>query len=574
MDYRNLVQYLMAGRLGVSGDQARLALVEARRQGIALKGWLVQQGSVDEASFLARAAEAAGTTFTTLEDGQIEESSIVVVPASLTTHYRIVPVATDNGRVVIATDDPFNEHLADELRVLLDREITLVLATAEAIQRSIRRHYGVGADTVERMTRHEPGAGSEESREGLDGDDENAARDASVIRLLNQILTDAIEQRATDVHFEPYEGQLRVRYRIDGILRDAGVPPSARHFRHALVSRAKIMSNLDIAEHRLPQDGRAQLQLAGHAYDLRISILPTPSGEALNVRILTRGMEIDTLESLGFEGRDLEILLELIRKPHGIILVTGPTGSGKTTTLYTLLKRLNKSETKILTVEDPIEYRMNGITQMQVNPEIGFTFARALRSMLRHDPDVMLIGETRDYETAEITIRTALTGHLVFSTLHTNDAPSAMSRLIDMGVEPFLIASSVEAVLAQRLVRLVCPHCMQWRSPEEGAIQELGPEASDITRVAVGTGCAACRFTGFWGRTCITELMVMDGRLREMVTVKRHADELRREAVRRGMELLRNSGIKKIRQGLTTVQEVLRVTPSPEMVEAVIVGEG
>jgi len=563
----------MAGRLGVSSDQAKLASAEARRQGVALKGWLIQQGAVDEASFLANAAEAAGTRYVTLEDGQIDEKSVATIPASLSTHYRIVPVSADNGRIVVATDDPFNEHLADELRVLLDREVTLVLATSEAIRRSIRRHYGVGADTVEQMTRHGAPEGTE-GAEAVDADDENAARDASVIRLLNQILSDAVEQRATDVHFEPYEGQLRVRYRIDGVLRDAGVPASARHFRHALVSRAKIMSNLDIAEHRLPQDGRAQLQLSGHAYDLRISILPTPQGEALNVRILSRGMEIDTLESLGFEGRDLGLLHELIRKPHGIILVTGPTGSGKTTTLYTLLKRLNKPETKILTVEDPIEYRMKGITQMQVNPEIGFTFARALRSMLRHDPDVMLIGETRDYETAEITIRTALTGHLVFSTLHTNDAPSAMSRLIDMGVEPFLIASSVEAVLAQRLVRLVCPHCKQWRTPEEGTLRELGSESSDITRVAVGAGCTACRFTGFWGRTCISEMMVMDSRLRAMVTEKKHADELRREAVRRGMELLRISGIKKIREGLTTVQEVLRVTPSPEMVEPVIVGEG
>jgi len=510
-----------------------------------------------------RAAEAGGTRFMELQDEPIADDAVAAVPPSLAAYYRIVPVSADDGRIVIATDDPFNEHLADELRLLLDREVILVLAPSEAIQRAVRRHYGVGADTVERMTRQGAPAGEEEVGGG-DLADETAAHDASVIRLLNQILMDAVEQRATDIHFEPYENELRVRYRIDGVLRDAGVPASARHFRHALVSRAKIMSNLDIAEHRLPQDGRAQIQLAGRTYDLRISILPTPYGEALNARILSRGTEIDTLDKLGFEGRDLELLLELIRKPHGIILVTGPTGSGKTTTLYTILKQINSPETKILTVEDPIEYRMKGITQMQVNPEIGFTFARALRSMLRHDPDVMLIGETRDYETAEITIRTALTGHLVFSTLHTNDAPTAMNRLIDMGVEPFLIASSVEGVLAQRLVRVICPHCKQWEAPDVGLLEELGAEAAGIERIARGTGCPACRFTGFRGRTCITELMVMDSHLRAMVAARCHADELRREAVRRGMQSLRASGIEKVKQAVTTITEVLRVTPSPE----------
>ena len=458
------------------------------------------------------------------------------------------------------------------MSLLLNRRVKLALATSEAISRAIRRCYGVGADTVEQLSGR---SGQPVVEEAVESDlaDESAARDASVIKLLNQILMDAIQQRATDIHFEPYENELRVRYRIDGVLRDAGVPGAARHYRYALVSRAKIMGNLDIAERRLPQDGRAQVNLGGQAYDLRISILPTPHGEALNVRILSRNTTIGDLGSLGFQGRDLEKLLELIRKPHGIILVTGPTGSGKTTTLYTVLRLLNKPETKILTVEDPVEYRMRGITQMQVNPEIGFTFARALRSMLRHDPDVMLIGEIRDFETAEITIRTALTGHLVFSTLHTNDAPTAMSRLIDMGVEPFLIASSVEGVLAQRLIRLVCPHCLEWQEPDELILRQLGPEAHGLTRLARGRGCGECRFTGLWGRTCITELMVTDGVIREMVTSKRHADDLRREAVRRGMQLLRTSGIRKIEQGLTTVDEVLRVTPSPDMETSVVVDQ-
>jgi len=570
MNYAAVSRLLVRGELGPPAELVTQASREARQQGVPLRQVLLQQSNLDERTLLERAAEAGGTRYLELGESEVTAEAIQAVSPSFATHYRIVPVSVRNGEIVLATDDPFDEHLPEELALLLNRRVRLVLATSKAIARAIRRCYGVGADTVEKLSGRNGAAAVEETRDS-DLADENAARDASVIKLLNQVLMDAIQHRATDIHFEPYEDELRVRYRIDGVLRDAGVPAAARHYRHALVSRAKIMGNLDIAERRLPQDGRAQVNLGGQAYDLRISILPTPHGEALNVRILSRNTTIGDLQSLGFEGRDLEKLLELVRIPHGIILVTGPTGSGKTTTLYTVLRLLNKAETKILTVEDPVEYRMQGVTQMQVNPEIGFTFARALRSMLRHDPDVMLIGEIRDFETAEITIRTALTGHLVFSTLHTNDAPTAMGRLIDMGVEPFLIASSVEGVLAQRLVRLVCPNCREWYEPDPLTLRQLGPEAAGLTRLARGRGCGECRFTGLWGRTCITELMLMDGALREMVAAKRHADDLRREAVRRGMRPLRSSGIRKIERGLTTVEEVLRVTPSPEAESSVLV---
>lgn len=572
MNYAAINRLLIAGGLGVSVEQATLALQEARRQGVPLIRALLQQGNVEEHTLLRRVAEAGAASFVELGEDEVQSAAIEAVSPSFATHYNIIPVSVHNGDIVVATDDPFNDHLPDELSLLLNRHVRLVLATSEAISRAIRKYYGIGADTVEQMASREGATIAVESAES-DLADESAARDASVIKLLNQILMDAIQQRATDIHFEPYDDELRVRYRIDGVLRDAGVPNSAKLYRHALVSRAKIMGNLDISERRLPQDGRAQVTLDGQSYDLRVSILPTPHGEALNVRILTRNTTIGDLGSLGFEGRDLDKLLELVRKPHGIILVTGPTGSGKTTTLYTVLRLLNKADTKILTVEDPIEYRMRGAVQMQVNPDIGFTFARALRSMLRHDPDVMLIGEIRDFETAEITIRTALTGHLVFSTLHTNDAPTAMGRLIDMGVEPFLIASSVEGVLAQRLIRLVCPHCKEWYEPEPMTLSQLGPSASHIQRLARGRGCRECRFTGLWGRTCITELMVMDGRIREMVTARRHADEIRREAMRHGMSLLRASGIRKIECGLTTVDEVLRVTPSPDTDTAVVIDQ-
>lgn len=572
LNYSLISQALLDGRLGLRREQVDLAQQEAQRQRLSFTRAVLQLGVADEDGLLDRIAKYCDVPLLELREEEISSEAVQSVSASIVSHYHVMPVAIHDGTIRIAVSDPFDEDLEEELCLLLQRKVDLVLAASESIGRAIRLHYGVGADTVEQMV----------SRNGFEDagavvgetlDDEEAAKDASVIRLVNQILRDAIDQRATDVHFEPFEDQLRVRYRVDGVLREAGVPAAARHFRHAIVSRAKIMASLDIAERRLPQDGRAQVNLDNQVYDLRISILPTPHGEALNVRILPRGRMIDDLESLGFEGRDLSELHRLIRQPHGIILVTGPTGSGKTTTLYTVLKLLNKPETKIITIEDPIEYRLQGLIQMQAHAEIGFTFGRALRSILRHDPDVILIGETRDYETAEITIRTALTGHLVFSTLHTNDAPTAMSRLIDMGVEPFLIASSVEGVLAQRLLRLICPTCKDWYELEDPIRRQLGEDADTVTHLARGTGCRECRFTGYRGRTCISELMVMDPALRDMVTSKRNAGEIRSKALRHGMQSLRSSGLKKLMRGLTTIDEVLRVTPS-EGDASLVVGEG
>lgn len=573
IDYHRISDMLNDGRLGLRPEQVALAHQEARQQGVGLKRALLQQAAVDEYKLLEALATATDTPFSVLEEGEISEEAVRKVPASIVAHYHVMPVSLIDGGVRVATDDPFNENLCEELVLLLNQRVDLMLATSESITKAIRRHYGVGADTVEQMVSRE---GTLEVEEGSSArlDDDGAARDASVIKLLNEVLKDAIEQRATDVHFEPFEQELRVRYRVDGVLREAGVPPAAKQFRHAIVSRAKILGNLDVAERRLPQDGRAQANLDGKVYDLRISILPTPHGEALNFRILPRDRVIDDLESLGLEGQELDGLRRLILKPHGIILVTGPTGSGKTTTLYTVLKLLNKPDTKIITIEDPIEYRMPGLVQMQVHPEIGFTFGVALRSVLRHDPDVILIGETRDYETAEITIRTSLTGHLVFTTLHTNDAPTAIGRLTDIGVEPFLIASSVEGVLAQRLVRLICPHCREWYEPEGAVLNQLGQDANGVGRLARGRGCRECRFTGYLGRTCIAELMLMNLELREMVTAKRNASDIRSAALRHGMHTLRMSGLHKMTRGVTTIEEVLRVTPSLETDDTVIVGEG
>jgi general secretion pathway protein E len=399
--------------------------------------------------------------------------------------------------------------------------------------------------------------------------DEGKAREASVIKLVNQLLADAINSGATDIHIEPYESDLRVRYRIDGVLHDAGIPGTIRYFREGIASRIKIISGLDIAEKRLPQDGRAQVDVGNHTFDLRISVLPTRHGEAINIRILPQSVLISDLPSLGMAPGEVDRLRKLIQKPHGILLVTGPTGSGKTTTLYTCMNILRTTDTKILTIEDPVEYDMPGIVQMQVHPEIGFTFARALRSMLRHDPDIMLVGEIRDLETAETAIRTALTGHLVFSTLHTNDAASAVTRLLDMGIEPYLVASSVEAVLAQRLVRVICPNCKEFctlDSEVATAVKSLAG-LEELPTVYHGRGCAKCRFTGYRGRTIITELLVLSDVIRELTVARRHANEIDAQARKEGMTSLFLSGLEKVQQGITTYDEVLRATKGAALAE-------
>ena len=556
MNRRRFHEALHDGSLGLTTDHLQAAHAEARKQNIALRDALVQLGLIEEENFLRRAADLAEVDFALPHERPIDPEALAALSAQKVQHYRIVPLNIEDGTLVIAASDPFNVDLVEELSLLLGRPVALAFAPRESIDKAIRKHYGVGADTLEQMV--DVGDATETGPDdGLD--DASAARDVSVVRLVNQILTDAVEQRATDIHFEPYEDELRVRYRIDGVLREAGVPAAAKHFRHAIISRIKIISRLDIAEKRLPQDGRTQVTVAGRHYDLRVSILPTSYGQAAGIRILPRGMMAADLAGLGIEGNDLDGLNQLIQRPHGIILVTGPTGSGKTTTLYTALGILNRPETKILTIEDPIEYRMRGITQMQVLPEISFTFARALRSMLRHDPDIMLIGEIRDLETAQITIRTALTGHLVFSTLHTNDAASAVTRLLDMGVEPFLIASSVEGVLAQRLVRLVCKHCSRQYKPSRELVDDLKLDLPPDARFARGEGCRECRYTGYYGRTAISELLLMNEEIRAMTTARHHAADIRDAAIRAGMCSLIQSGVAKILRGETTPEEVLRV---------------
>lgn len=483
-----------------------------------------------------------------------DPAALEAVPARVAHHYGFFPYGWEGERLKVAVAEWPAAARRDEWRLVVRRDVLPALASAEDIQRAIKNHYGLGSESVERLSTEAVPLAVETRRR----DDLDAAADASVIKIVNQLLLEAHDSRATDIHLEPYENDFRVRYRIDGVLYDAKTAEGLNRHRAAIVSRIKIMAELSIAEKRLPQDGRLRVRVGGQDLDLRVSTLPTPFGESVGVRLLTRRQFLD-LRHLGFEERDAGALAALLEKPHGIVFLTGPTGSGKTTTLYAFLNQLNRPDKKIITIEDPIEYEMRGVTQVQVQPSIGLTFAQGLRSMLRHDPDVMMVGEVRDLETAEIAVRVALTGHLVFSTLHTNDAASAATRLQDIGVEPYLIASSVLCVIAQRLVRVICENCRESAAPPPEMTRECA-DAPGSLKAFRGRGCAACKGTGYRGRTVIYERMPMTDALRNMIVDRRPAHVLRDEAVRSGLSPLRQSGWRKVMDGVTTADEVLRAT--------------
>jgi len=473
-----------------------------------------------------------------------------------------MPVARNGRGVRVATSDPYNMYALDEVRTCINMPVEPVLAPRTAIHKMIKAFYGVGGEVLQEMVAE---AGEveiiDEQRIESEDLDVQMAQEASVIKLVNEILVEAVDQRASDIHFEPFEDDFQVRYRIDGVLHIANVPPEIQRFKNAIISRIKILSNLNIAERRLPQDGGFKIKVHGREIDLRVSVIAMAHGEGIVLRILDRTSVALELETLGMEGETLTIFDDLIQRPHGIILVTGPTGSGKTTTLYASLRRIVSPELKILTIEDPIEYYLGGINQTQILPKIGLTFARALRSFLRHDPDVILVGEIRDKETAEVAINASLTGHLVFSTLHTNDAVTATTRLLDMGVEPFLVSSSLEAVVAQRLVRTICRHCKAEWQPEH--VSKLPPDFNykKGEKLWRGKGCAECRHTGFSGRRALYELLNLNDDLRDMILNRASASQLLKVAHETaGLVLMRDEGWRLCRAGLTTPDEVLRVT--------------
>jgi type II secretion system protein E len=556
-----LVNEASLSRVRESTESGEVSILEA----------LVQGGHIEDQALYRALAQFSEMKFVVPSQMEIASELADAVPARFVTHYGFVPIQERNGTLIVAVSNPLNQHLLDDIRVALKRRIEPAVSTPGEIERAIKAMYGVGADTVERIISDSEGSGRVFSLDGgvsaSDLGDEKI--DASIIKFVNELLAEAIRTSATDVHMEPFEDQLRVRYRIDGVLHGVPTPPSIRGFQPAIVSRIKIMANLNIAEKRLPQDGKIRAKVGEDDFDLRVSILPTPYGETVNLRILNRSSMFMTLEQLGFQDKDLSQFNEFIKRPHGMVLVTGPTGSGKTTTLYAALSKLNKLEHKIITIEDPIEYQLKGITQMQTMPQIGFDFTAALRSMLRHDPDIMLVGEIRDYETAEMAIRSSLTGHLVFSTLHTNDAAGAITRLIDMGVEPFLIASTMVASIAQRLVRRICEKCSEACEPEAIALEELQIDPAEIASATFrqGKGCETCRNTGYRGRIAIYEILPFAPIIKHMTVERATSAEVKRRACELGMRTLRESGWARVSAGETTIEELLRVTGESDMMD-------
>ena len=551
--FKQLLDKMVGGRQLCAADAVALTRLAARP---GAKPPLATQDDI-----LRWLANEYGVTFTMLDNIEPDRELLSLFPARVLLKEEILPLQRVNGTAEVATSRLFATQGLDTLKTLTGLKIKPVLAPAEAILREMKKHLGVGADTIDTLDEDAPlQVVDENADEG--GNLEDAAEDASIIRFVNQVLSDAIELRASDIHLEPFEDEFRIRYRIDGVLQEVPVPAQLKRFQPAIVSRVKILSHLNIAEKRLPQDGRIKIRLASNEVDIRVSVIPMLHGEAVVLRLLRQNSKNANLgmSQLGMDDRELKSFKRVIQLPHGIILVTGPTGSGKTTTLYIALSSINDSETKIITIEDPIEYQLKGVNQIQVNEKSGLTFARGLRSILRHDPDVVLIGEIRDAETAQIAVQASLTGHLVFSTLHTNDAPGAVTRLVDMKVEPYLVASSLEAVLAQRLVRVLCPICKALDDSDTTAALKRHLGFARDLQIYRPVGCRECRNTGYHGRHGIFEWMDMNAEIQERILRNCSSGEIREAALRNGLRSLSDDGWRLVRRGITTPEEVMRAT--------------
>ncbi|MEZ6013687.1 MAG: GspE/PulE family protein [Planctomycetota bacterium] len=549
----------------ISEQQLREARAYQRNGDASLEHVVVKLGLSDEVSVWRVLAKAHGLPFVDLSKGRVADALIGRVPAEVATDQGLMPVAEKAGRLIIAIDDPFKRIIADQLQFMLgEAQVACAIAAPSALKRALAQYYGAtdaASEVAASMGADDP-----------DGDD------APIIRLVTAMFRQALQQRASDIHVEPGHGRVRVRFRVDGMLRDHAEHPE--HLSAPLLSRLKIMARMDIAEKRKPQDGRIGLRLEGRDVDVRASILPSNHGESMVMRLLDRGASLLGLKQLGFGPEDQRWFQRSIARPNGIVLVTGPTGSGKTTTLYAALQELNRPDVKIITAEDPVEYHIRGINQVQVEPRIGLSFARILKAMLRCAPNIILVGEIRDIETAEIAIQAALTGHLVFSTLHTNDAPSALTRLVDLGVKPFLVSASVQAIVAQRLVRRLCKECSVEYTPRAGEALALGLDPAVLVgrKFRRPRGCGACEGTGYSGRTALYELLSMDNAMRDLTFRGASLDELRRTA--RGSGSLRpllTDGARKVLEGQTTVTEVLRVAggelePAPDSPKDEIAG--
>jgi type IV pilus assembly protein PilB len=544
-------------------SQVEDVLQEAQLNGKEIEQALIDSGFVDYRGFYQVIADALGTDFVELTENEIPPEILRLIPAGLARLHRALPVAMSDHTLSVALADPLNLRAAEDLRFALGKDVHVVVAPAEEVEERIKRYYGSDSSSMEDILKQ---LGETGELLALRGTDESAsaveaeANATPIIRFVDLILFQAIQDRASDIHFEPFENEFKIRYRVDGALYELAPPP--RHLALPVISRVKVMANMNIAERRLPQDGRIQKNVAGRNVDLRVSTLPTQFGESVVLRVLDRSTVNLDLEALGLPDFIYDYVLEIIHRPNGIFIVTGPTGSGKTTTLYSCLRRINTIDSKMLTAEEPVEYDLEGIVQLPVNEAIGLTFARALRAFLRQDPDRIMVGETRDLETAQISIQASLTGHLVFTTLHTNDAPGAITRLIDMGVEPFLISSTLEAVLGQRLLRSICPQCRATYQPTEALLEQLGLSRRDIgaKNFFYGKGCDACNQTGYKGRKGIYELMKITDPLRELINERAPTVTLKEKAVELGMVTLRQDGLRSIFAGDTTIEEVLKYT--------------
>lgn len=550
----------------VTREQVHEALAVQKTKKAPIGQLLVELGYCNPRDIHAALAGQAGMEYVDLSAMTIEPDVLKVLPAENVQTYQVVPIEynPNSRRLKIAMKNANNFRAVDDLRLLMGFNVEAVVADEESIDALIKKHYTKTESMVDVVS----ALATDEKFKSLEGRGESVdldavmelASDNQVVKLLNLVLLQAIKDRASDIHFEPFEHEFKMRYRIDGVLYEMVPPP--KHLGPAITSRVKVMANLDIAERRLPQDGRIELTVGGSPVDLRVAVLPTMHGESVVMRILDRSNVQLALDRVGFRSDDLERFRYLVNKPNGIVIVTGPTGSGKTTTLYAALAELNQIDTKILTAEDPVEYDIDGLCQVQVNDEVGLTFAKALRSFLRQDPDIILVGEIRDLETAQIAVQASLTGHLVLSTLHTNDAPSSIIRLVDLGIEPFLLTATIEGVVAQRLVRTICPKCKESYQPSDEELMELNltPDKVKGRRFFRGKGCDNCNKSGYRGRMALFEIFAIEDEMRELIMKNASTAVLREHAVKRGMRTLRESGMLAIYEGQTTIDEVVRET--------------
>ena len=536
----------------------RIAAGREANPGMGLAEAAVKFGGVKEKDFLAGVGKVLGLKTVDLERQNPSPDALQRLPASAVYQYNALPFALDENAITVVASDPFDTSVSDGLRLAAGMSVNIVLAPKEEVEKAIKKFYGVGAEAIEKML--------EDGRYDV-GDDFGAmtkidvgemGEEASIVRFVNQIIAEADRQGATDIHIEPQETELRIRYRIDGMLHKVDVPPQLNRLKSAIISRIKVMANLDIAEKRLPMDGRIGIRIQGQDIDIRVSTMPAAYGESVSLRLLAKSGSFVKMRDLGFNDRDFAVVDKIIHRPNGIFLVTGPTGSGKSTSLYSFLSEVNKIDVRIMTAEDPIEYHMAGINQVQMQAEIGMDFARALRAFLRQDPDIIMVGEIRDRETAEIAINASLTGHMVFSTLHTNDAAGAFPRLIDMGVEPFLIASAVAGVMGQRLCRRLCPNCRREVALDRKYYTlDYPPEKETVFEP---NGCDECTRTGYKGRRALFEVLDVDEEIEGAIVRRENATQIRNLALSKGMKTLREDGWAKVFKGVTSVKEVLRVT--------------